>query len=124
MRDIMLTSAQIAETIVKSLDDKKARDITVLKTDRLTVLSDYFVICTAGSPAQVKTLSDEVDRRLSELGEPPLRREGYRSGGWLLLDFGCVILHIFMEEEREFYALERLWSDAETVDSLQWTVDR
>jgi len=110
----MLSPAQIAENLVGALQDKKAKDIVLLKTDKLTVMADYFVICTAGSPAQSKTLTEECDKRLSDLGEPPLRREGYRSGGWVLLDFGSVILHIFMPEEREFYALERLWSDAET----------
>ena len=112
----MMTPKQVAEKIVKALDDKKARDIKLLKTDDLTVLADYFVICTAGSTTQIKTLADEVDKVMSEAGEPPLRREGYRSGGWVLLDFGCVVVHLFMEETREFYNLERLWGDAEEID--------
>jgi ribosome-associated protein len=112
----MMTPKQVAEKIVKALDSKKARDIKLLKTDMLTVLADYFVICTATSTTQIKTLADEVDKVMSEAGEPPLRREGYRSGGWVLLDFGCVIVHLFMEEAREFYNLERLWSDAEEID--------
>ena len=112
----MMTPKQVAEKIVKALDAKKARDIKLLKTDDLTVLADYFVICTAGSTTQIKTLADEVDKVMSEAGEPPLRREGYRSGGWVLLDFGCVIVHLFMEETREFYNLERLWSDAQEID--------
>jgi ribosome-associated protein len=115
----MLTSAQVAENIVKALDDKKGQDIKLLKTDGLTVLADYFVICSATSAPHIKALSDEVDKRLSELGEPPLRREGYRSGSWVLLDFGCVILHLFQTEAREFYNLERLWNDAENIDIAQ-----
>jgi len=111
----MLTPAQIAEQTVMALDDKKARDIKVLKTDRLTVLADYFVLCTGTSVTHIKTLTDEVEKRLMEQGEPPLHREGYRAGGWVLLDFGCVIVHLFLEETREFYSLERLWSDAEEV---------
>ncbi|MGI6028789.1 MAG: ribosome silencing factor [Candidatus Heteroscillospira sp.] len=112
----MMTPAQIAENIVKALDDKKGRDIRLMKTDGITVLADYFAICTATSAPHIKALTDEVDKRLSELGEPPIRREGYRSGSWVLLDFGCVIVHLFQEEARQFYNLERLWNDAETVD--------
>ena len=105
----MLTPREIAETAVKTLDAKQAKDIKLLHTTDLTVLADYFIICTATSSTHVKTLTDEVDKALSELGEPPLRREGYRGGGWILLDFGCVIVHIFQQDMREFYNLERLW---------------
>ena len=63
----------------------------------------------------MKTLCDEVDKVLSQAGEPPIHREGFRSGGWVLLDFGCCIVHIFLPETREFYNLERLWSDADEV---------
>jgi len=112
----MLTSYEIAHLAVKALDDKKARDIQILKTDKVTVLADYFILCTANSTTHGKTLAEETDKILSQAGEPPLRREGYRSGGWTLLDFGCVIVHIFSEEMRQFYALDRLWSDAEKVD--------
>ena len=112
----MRTSYEIAHLAVKALDAKQARDIQILKTDKVTVLADYFILCTAGSTTHGKTLAEETDKILSEAGEPPLRREGYRSGGWTLLDFGCVIVHIFSEEMRQFYALDRLWSDAEKVD--------
>jgi ribosome-associated protein len=112
----MMTPAEMAEKIVVTLDSKKGQDIKLLKTENVTVLADYFVICTATSTTQIKTLSDEVDKVLSELGEPPLRREGYRSGGWVIIDFGCVLVHIFQEETRDFYNLERLWSDAEEQD--------
>ena len=109
----MLTPREIAEEAVKALNAKQAKDVTLLRTSDVTVLADYFVICTATSSTHVKTLTDEVDKVLSEQGEPPLRREGYRGGGWILLDFGCVIVHIFQQEMREFYNLEHLWSDAE-----------
>ena len=112
----MMTPAEMAERIVLALDSKKGQDIKLLKTANVTVLADYFVICTASSTTQIKTLSDEVDKLLSEAGEPPLRREGYRSGGWVILDFGCVLVHIFLDETRDFYNLERLWSDAEEQD--------
>ncbi len=112
----MLTPREVMEEIVKALDGKKAKEITVLKTDQVSVLADYFVICTAGSTTQIKTLSDETGKLLTELGEPPLRSEGYRSGGWVLLDFGCLIVHVFTEESRKFYDLERLWADAVSVE--------
>ena len=111
----MLTPREIAAAAAGALDSKQAKDIEVLRTTDVTVLADYFVICTATSSTHVKTLTDEVDRALSELGEPPLRREGYRGGGWILLDFGCVIVHTFQQDMREFYNLEHLWSDAEEV---------
>lgn len=111
----MLTPREIAEAAVKTLDAKQAKEVKLLHTTDLTVLADYFIICTATSSTHVKTLTDEVDKALSELGEPPLRREGYRGGGWILLDFGCVIVHIFQQEMREFYNLEHLWSDAEEI---------
>ena len=111
----MLAPSDVAKLVVKALDAKQAKDIKVLKTGELTVLADYFVICTANSTTLVKTLTEETDKVLSAAGEPPLRREGYRDGGWVLLDFGCVVVHIFLEEMRAFYDLERLWSDAEEI---------
>lgn len=112
----MLSSFEMAKLAVKALDDKKARDIKLLQTKDITVLADYFIICTATSTTQIKTLSDEVDRVLSEAGEPQIRREGYRDGGWVLVDFGCIVVHVFLEDIRKFYSLERLWSDAKEID--------
>ena len=105
-----------AKLAVKALDEKQGGDIRLLKTEELTVLADYFVICTANSTTHVRTLYDEVDKRLSMAGMPPLRREGLRNSNWLLLDFGSVIVHIFQKEMRDFYGLERLWSDATELD--------
>ncbi len=107
---------EAARLAVRALDDKQGVDIRLLKTTDLTVLADYFVICTANSTTHVRTLYDEVDKQLSEAGLPPIRREGYRNSNWLLLDFGCIIVHIFQRETREFYGLERLWSDATEID--------
>ena len=112
----MLTSAQIAAAAAKALNDKKARDIKVLKTEQQTVIADYFVICNGTSSTHIKALVDEVDKQLSELGEPLLRREGLRSDIWVLMDFGSVIVHVFTDEARKFYNLERLWSDSVQVD--------
>ena len=107
---------EAAKLAVRALDDKQGSDIRLLKTEELTVLADYFVICTANSTSHVRTLYDEVDKRLSMAGLPALRREGHRGSNWLLLDFGCLVVHIFQKETREFYGLERLWSDAVPMD--------
>ena len=112
----MLTPLEMAELAVKALDSKKAKDIKMLKTKDVTVLADYFIICTAASTTQIKTLTDEVEKALSEQGERPLRTEGYRDGGWVLIDYGCLVVHMFLEEMRKFYALEHLWNDAPEVD--------
>lgn len=112
----MMTPANIAENVVRALANKKGKDVKLLKTDGITVLADYFAICTATSAPHIKALADEVDKHLSELGEPPIRREGYRSGDWVLMDFGCVVVHLFLEETRDYYKLERLWSDAEQIN--------
>ena len=113
----MLTPNKIAKLIVDALDSKKASDIKMLKVRDITILADYFVICTATSSTHLKTLSDEVEKVMKENGETALRREGHRSGGWVLIDFGCVIAHLFLKEMREFYTLEHLWSDAEVIES-------
>lgn len=112
----MLTPAEIAAIAAKALDDKKAKDVMVLKTAEQTVLADYFVICNGTSAPHIKALVDEVDKQLSEAGEPPVRREGLRSDIWVLMDFGSVIVHVFTDEARKFYNLERLWSDSEVID--------
>ena len=112
----MLKPIEIAEIVVSTLDSKKAKDIKLMKVREITTIADYFVICTANSTVQLKTLSDEVETVLKDKGESPLRREGHRSGGWILIDFGCVVVHLFLQEARDFYTLERLWGDAEDIE--------
>ena len=114
----MLTPDKVAKLVVDALENKKAKDIKLLETGKITALADYFVICTANSSTHLKTLSDEVEKTLKENGETSRRREGHRSGGWVLIDFACVVVHIFLQEMRDFYTLERLWSDAETIADM------
>ena len=111
----MLTPEEITAVAYRALEDQKAQDVQILKTAEHTVLADYFVICNGSSSTHIKALVDEVDKQLSEAGEPPIRREGLRSDIWVLMDVGSVIVHIFTDEARKFYDLERLWSDAEAV---------
>lgn len=120
----MLTPKEIAEFVIIALDNKKAQDIKLLRTREITILADYFIICTANSTTQLKTMSDEVEMVLKEKGETPLRREGHRNGGWILIDFGCVIVNLFIKEVRDFYTLERIWADAEDVDITKIITER
>lgn len=101
---------------VKTLSDKKGEDIRLLNTTELTVIADYFVICTATSAPHIKALTEEVDKRLSDAGMPAIHREGYRSSTWVLLDYGGLVVHVFLEETRQFYGLDRLWGDAQEID--------
>ena len=111
-----MTPKEIALTAAKALDDKKGQEIKVLETAGLTTLADYFVICTATSTTQIKALADICEKTLKDAGEPPHQVEGHRGGTWVLLDFSSVVVHIFMDEARKFYDLERLWGDAKPVD--------
>lgn len=114
-----MTANEIALTAVKALDSKKGQDIKCLETGHLTTLADYFVLCTATSTTQIKALADVCEKALKDAGEPPHHVEGHRGGTWILLDFSSVVVHIFNEEAREFYDLERLWSDAAPVGSVR-----
>lgn len=108
-------SRRLADEAVKVLDANKAKDIRLLKVENHTVITDYFVICTGNSSTQIKSLAGELEFRLTELGNPPAQIDGYETGSWAALDFGTVIVHIFKEDQREFYKLEKLWSDAEEI---------
>ena len=106
----------IVKTAVKALDSKKGKEIKVLRIGDITVLADYFVICTGSSSTQVKALADECEYQLSQAGFEPKHREGVEGRSWILLDYGDVIVHVYDKEAREFYNLERFWADAEEID--------
>ena len=112
----MFTPEKIAFEVTKALDEKKGMNIKLLKIDKVSSLADYFLICTGTSNTHVKTLCDYAEYTLEQLGEPMLGREGHRGNSWELLDYGTIVVHVFTEEAREFYDLERLWSDSEVVD--------
>ena len=111
-----MEAKELMENIVKVLDSKKAKDIRAIRIGDLTILGEYFVIATGTSSTQVKMLADEEDYQLGEKGVQPHRVEGYHSENWIILDYTDVIVHIFHEDTREFYDLERLWADGEKVD--------
>ena len=112
----MLSAKKVAYEVTKALDEKKGIDIKLLKIDKVSSLADYFLICTGTSNTHVRTLCDYAEYTLEQLGEPMRGREGHRGNSWELLDFGSIVVHVFTEEAREFYALERLWADAEEIN--------
>lgn len=107
----MEQNLQILNTAVSTLYKKKGREIQILKVDDVTIMADYFVICTGMSNTQIKALAGEVEFELSKIGVEPLHIEGYDSNEWVLLDYGSVIVHIFYKDARDYYKLERLWAD-------------
>jgi ribosome-associated protein len=100
---------------VGALSDKKALNLTVLNVTEITTIARYFVIATGTSSTHIKALADAVEEKLGKLGQHPYRRSGYASARWILLDYSDVVVHVFHEQDREFYGLERLWQDAELV---------
>lgn len=108
---------ELALLAAQALSEKKGREIQVLEIADLTTLADYFVLATGSSNTQINALVDNVEKVITEqAGEEPLHREGYRGGTWVLLDYGCLAVHVFNAEAREFYGLERLWRDGKSVD--------
>lgn len=100
---------------VAAADDRKAIDLKVLHLEKVTDFTDYFLICSGTSERQVQAIADAVLERLREEKVRPLHMEGYNRGQWVLLDYGDFVVHVFQEEPRKFYALERLWGDAPDV---------
>jgi len=107
---------ELAKAAAKLLDEKKAENINVIKIDDISSLADYFVIATGRGSTHVRSLSDELEHKLKERGTAPARIEGYRSDSWILLDYQSVVVHVFTGEARDFYDLDRLWTDGEKVD--------
>ena len=111
-----MTSLETAKMAVKALDSKKALDIKVIKIQDISAIADYFVIATGTSSTHVKAIADEVEAQLDEAGISVSHVEGYRSNSWILLDYVDVVVHVFSDEAREYYDLERLWQDGEIID--------
>ena len=114
-----MESSKKVEQIAAILSGKKAQEILIIHVSDRTILSDYFVIASANSSTHVTTLAQEVALKMGQVGIPPLRMEGLREGRWVVIDYGDVLVHIFHNEEREFYQLERLWADDKNCVSYQ-----
>ena len=108
----MIETVKIASD---ALDDKLGQDIVVLDISGISVMADYFILATGKNKVQIKAMADEVMTRLHKIGRHARHTEGYGSAQWILLDFDDVIIHIFDEDSREFYNLERIWSDARVL---------
>jgi len=108
------------KTIVGAMENRKAINIKVLKIDKLTAVADYFVICNGTSVTQIKAIADEVEFKLEQAGVVVSHREGYSSGNWILLDYDSVVVHIFHPTARDYYNLEKLWADADEIDTAQF----
>ena len=107
---------ELADKIVVVAEDKKARNCRILDVVGISMVTDYFVICSANSNTQVKAIADNIEKELAKEGIIMQHKEGYREGRWILMDYGTCIIHIFVEEEREFYNLEKLWGTDRSVD--------
>ena len=101
----------LARKIAAVLDEKKASDIVIIDLSEKSIIADYFVIASGRYTTAVKSRTDNVDEKLSKEGIEPLRRDGFSEAKWIAVDYGSVILHVFHEETREYYRLERLWID-------------
>jgi ribosome-associated protein len=101
---------------VRAAESKKATDIRVLDLTGITSFTDHFVICTGANSRQIQAISDEITLKLKDRGELPLSVEGYHQAEWVLVDYGDFLVHIFSPKAREYYALERLWRNAKTIE--------
>ena len=107
-----MTEQEKCRVIQAAADEKKARDIVLMDMVGLMSTNDYFIICSANTATQVRAIADNIEEKMEEAGGNFLHKEGYREGEWVLLDYGDTVAHIFQQDAREYYALERLWGDA------------
>lgn len=106
-------------TVTEAISEKKGKDISVLNLKGQTVIADYFVIASGGSASQVKALAENVEEKLAEKGYEPLRKEGVREGKWAILDYGDIIVHIFEDGLRGYYALDKLWEKGSNIRKIE-----
>ena len=112
---------KVLSRIIQVADDRKAERIEILKVDEFTTIADYFVIMAGNSTTQVKAIADTIEKKIKEeFGLLPHHVEGYASASWILMDYSSVIVHVFLQETRQFYLLDNLWSDAKRIDIEQY----
>ncbi|KRM18731.1 iojap family protein [Ligilactobacillus hayakitensis DSM 18933 = JCM 14209] len=116
-----MDSKQLLELVVKAADSKRAEDTVALDVQGISLLADYFVITQGGSERQVKAISDEIREQVLEAGGDVRDIEGKDGASWVLIDLEDVVVHVFKEETRQFYNLEKLWSEAPLVNIEEWT---
>ena len=118
-----METKDIAQKIAAAANDKKAKDILLLNMEGRSPVTDFYVICSAGNSTLVKAIADNIEDKLAEAGVHPTHKEGYADARWVLLDYGDVVAHVFLEEERDFYNLEQLWADAPSESFVENTDD-
>ncbi|HYA86600.1 MAG TPA: ribosome silencing factor [Nitrospirota bacterium] len=111
----MLNSLEVAQLSAEAADNKKAFDILILDLRSLTYITDYFIICSGGNSSQVGAIADGITQTLAKAGVHPSHIEGEREASWVLMDYGDIVVHIFSQETRSYYSLEKLWGDAPRV---------
>lgn len=111
----MNQSKEMAAMVIRALEDKKAADIRIIDISSVSILADYFIITNGTNRNQVQALIDHVEETLGKAGYEPKQIEGYQSGNWILMDYGDIIVHVFDQENRLFYNLERIWCDGKEI---------
>ena len=111
----MITSEEKVRIILKAADDKQAREMVLLNLSGLTMMTDYFFICSGSSNVHMRTITDNILEAMKHAGMGGIRVEGYESAQWILLDYGDIVVHVMAPEQREYYGLERFWNEAEKV---------
>ena len=119
-----MESKELAILAARAMDERRGTKITVLKVEDLSTITDYFVVGTGASRVQTRAMSDNIEDELEKADIRPNRIEGLQEGRWILMDYGQVIIHIFQEDERNFYSLERLWADAPSLPHEEVFPDR
>lgn len=113
----------LVETAVRAADLKRAEDIAVYNVENISLLADYYMICHGNNSRQIQAIANEIIEKLEEKGASLKNVEGMEQASWILIDFGDLVVHVFAEEERNFYNLEKLWLDATSVDIRPWVED-
>ncbi len=111
-----MTAKEMARIAVEALEDKKANDVRIIDIEKISTIADYFIIAGGTNRNQVQAMSDEVEEKLGRAGTVPKHIEGYASANWILMDYGDIVIHIFDEENRLFYDLERIWRDGKSIE--------
>ena len=112
----MNKSTKMTQLAIQALEDKKGNDVQIIDIREVSVIADYFIIASGSNPNQVKTMADNVEETLGRAGYELRQSEGYGTASWILMDYNDIIVHIMIEETRDFYSLEKLWADAKELE--------
>lgn len=112
----MNKSKEMTRIAIEALEEKKASDVKIIDIEHISTLADYFIIASGTNRNQVQAMADSAEEALSKAGYEPKQIEGYQNANWILLDYGDIVLHVFDEENRLFYDLERIWRDGKLIE--------